>query len=340
MKKKGNTTVKDIARESGYSAATVSKALNGYKDIPEETVKKIREVAERLNYTPNAAARQLKTKSSRNIGVLFEDRTGSGLTHEYFAAILDGIRKGLEINGYDMSFISKSEMSTYLQQARYRKYDGIIIASADFRDPEVVELAESEIPVLAIDYSYPNRSSVHSDNVDGGYTLTRHLLKLGHKKIAVIHGEDTLVTRSRLNGFYRAMKEAGVTVKSELIRAARYHDPESTAYETEMLLRFKDEPTAIMFPDDYAFLGGLKVLSAKGVKIPEEISVTGYDGMKLANMLVPKLTTYFQDADEIGKRSAQKLMECIEDPVNCVQEQIGVKGYLLKGESTTAPRKK
>jgi DNA-binding LacI/PurR family transcriptional regulator len=329
-------TIKDISKKCGVSPATVSKALNGYDDISEETIRLVRQTASELNYTPNAAARLLKTSISHNIGVLFVDDTMSGLTHEYFSYILNSVKEEAEINGYDITFISqklgKRKMS-FLQHCLYRNCDGVVIASVNFDSKAVHELINSDVPVVTIDYAFDNVSSVLSDNVEGAYELTSYLLNKGHRKIGYIFGEQTSVTNKRLVGFNKAMKEHGVSVPPEYLVQGRYHDADVVREATAKLMDLPDPPTAIMFPDDISFLGGQAELTRRGLRIPEDISVCGYDGINLSGLLQPPLTTWHQDADRIGKESVRKLIETIEHRSTCAAEQIMVSGQLVSGSS-------
>ena len=184
-------TIKDISKALGVSPATVSKALNGYSDINPQTAERIRAAAKEMHYLPNIAARQLKTNRSHNIGVLFVDATNSGLTHEYFAAILNSAKETFEKLGYDVTFISDTIAGTkasFLEHARYRNCDGVLIASVDFTSPQVVELVKSEIPTVTIDYPFNDKSAVMSDNLEGQYELTKYVLEMGHRRIGLIHG--------------------------------------------------------------------------------------------------------------------------------------------------------
>jgi len=329
-------TIKDISEKCGYSPATVSKALNGYGDINAKTAEQIRKVAAEMHYLPNAAARQLKTNTSHNIGVLFVDETMSGLTHEYFAPILNSAKEELEKAGYDVTFISRNimgEEGTYLEHARYRHCDGILIASVDFEDPQVVELVKSEIPTVTIDYSFDGHSSVMSDNIEGAYNLIRYLIEMGHRRIGIIHGEMTLVTRKRMNGIRRALKQYGISIPEEYILEADFHNTKASAEATKKLMSLETPPTVIMYPDDFSYLGGMAELEKLGCRIPEDVSVTGYDGIKLSQALRPRLTTWYQDTEKIGRVSADKLIEEIEEKETCVPEQIPVSGHLLEGRS-------
>lgn len=329
-------TIKDISKRCKVSPATVSKALNGYEDISKETIELVKRTAQEMHYMPNAAARQLKTNISHNIGVLFVDETMCGLTHEYFSAILNSTKEEAERLGYDITFISQNiggEKISFAEHCRYRKCDGVVIASVDFYNPGVMELMRSEIPTVTIDFAANNQNCVMSDNVNGTYSLVNYLAEKGHRKIAFIHGESTSVTEKRLIGFYRGCEEHGIEVPEEYVVKGIYHDPKSSARATEYLMNQKEPPTAIMYPDDYSYIGGMNQLEKMGYSIPDDVSVVGYDGINLSQVLRPKLTTYYQDAEKIGKESARKLVETIENPKTSIPEQIMVTGRLIEGKS-------
>jgi len=332
----GTVTIRDISKKCGVSVSTVSKALNNYGDVGSETAEMIRRTAREMHYVPNTAARQLKTNCSHNIGVLFVDETGSGLTHEYFSAILDAARTESEKLGYDITFIGKnlgeSPMS-YVEHCRYRKCDGVLIANMDFENPDVIDLVKSEVPVVTIDFSFDSVSCVMSDNMAGGYGLTEYLIKKGHKKIAFIHGEKTSVTNKRLVGFNRALKDHGITIPPEYLVQGRYHDPKKSREATRFLMELPDPPTAILYPDDYSYLGGMIELEKMNLSVPDDVSAAGYDGIPMAEVLRPRLATWRQNAGEIGRLSARKLVEKIEHSQTCVDEEIPVSGRLVEGTS-------
>ncbi|WP_102341392.1 LacI family DNA-binding transcriptional regulator [Galactobacillus timonensis] len=327
-------TIKDIARAAGVSTSTVSKALNGYGDVGAQTAEKIRKIAQEMNYLPDAAARVLKTNRSYNIGIVFEDGTESGLTHEYFSHILNSAKNELENHGYDITFIGgKVGGNSFLSHCRYRKVDGVLIASVDFHNPQVVELVNSEIPTITIDYQFDSHSCVMSDNVQGAYDLVKYLVAMGHRKIAFIHGEKTSVTIKRLSGFNKAVREFGLNIPAEYIRESRYHNIERTMKEAEEVLALPNRPSVLMFPDDYTAIGCRPLFEKLGVRIPEDLSITGYDGIPLSQETRPCLTTEKQDAQAIGAKAAAKLVDLIENKDSQIVEQIVVEGTLLKGET-------
>ena len=329
-------SLKDIALHCGVSVATVSKVLNGQQGIGEVTRKKVLAAAKELGYTANSAARALKTNKTYNLGILFVDLQNSGFMHEYFASMLNYFRIESEQKGYDITFINSNVghlNRSYLQHAMYRGVDGVALICADFKDPLVEELAYSDLPVVTLDHVYHNRTAVLSDNTNGIMSLLKYVYEKGHRKIAYIHGNETSVTENRMTGFYKAVEELGLTIPDEYIRECEYHEPDSCYEATKELLSLKDRPTCIFFSDDYSYIGGANAIAEAGLRIPDDISVVGYDGIHMAKMISPKLTTWEQNTKELGRIAADKLIERIEHPKTAIPEYIVVNGRLLPGET-------
>ena len=333
-------SMKDIAKKCGVSVATVSKALNGQKDIGEETRKRICAAAEEMGYMASSVARALKTNRSYNLGMLFVDERRSGLGHEYFSTILEGFKAEAESHGYDITFINShvgDQPTSYVKHARYRGLDGIIIACVNFEDPRIRELAASGIPMVTIDYVFEGHTAILSDNVNGVDSLVRHAYNRGHRKIAFLHGENTAVTRGRLTGFHQACQELGLKIPPEYIIPCVYHNPDLCEKATWKLLHLADPPTCILFTDDFSFIGGHNAILSSGYSLPwgttgsKAISALGYDGINLARMM--KLTTYTQNAMVIGKTAAERLIHRIEHPDEFAPEQILISGELLVGNT-------
>ena len=325
-------SMKDIAKRCGVSVATVSKALNGQPDIGGETRARIAAVAEEMGYMTNSAARALKTNRTYHLGVLFVDERQSGLSHEYFSTVLESFKVEAESHGYDITFINHNvggRPTTYLQHCLYRGVDGVVIACVDFNDPGVRELVDSGIPLVTIDHVFNNRLAVVSDNVEGLSELVRYVYGKGHRRIAFLHGQHTAVTENRLIGFYRACEELGLEIPPEYVRECAYHDPDRCAQVTRELLALPERPSCILFPDDYSYIGGLNALNEAGLRVPEDISVCGYDGIHLARVL--KLTTYSQDTKALGATAAAGLIRLIEHPKTTLTDRIRIPGSLLPG---------
>ena len=327
-------TIRMIAKACGCSTATVSKALNGASDVSAETAERIRRTAQEMGYTPNAAARALKTSRSYNFGVLFEINTSLGLTHEYFARILNSFKDRAEQLGYDISFISDrlgGRDITYTEHARYRNCDGVLIASVEYLDPAVLELVNSGIPVVTIDYIFDHCGSVQSDNVRGMQDLVRHVYSLGHRRIAFIHGEDTAVTKIRVASFYRTCQELGLEIPDTWVKQGLYHDTALAAELTRQLLELPNPPSCILYPDDITYIGGLNEIERMGLSIPRDVSAVGYDGMNVSRILRPNLTTLFQDAEAIGATAAEELARAVEEGKVYIPGRIVIPGKLLPG---------
>ena len=329
-------SMKEIARRCNVSVATVSKSLNGYSDISEETRNLIQKTASELGYLPNSSARALKTNRSHNIGVLFVDESRSGLTHDYFNHVLESFKKTAEEKGYDITFssgnISGQKMS-YYEHCRYRGVDGVVVACVNFYTDEIQELLRSELPIVTIDHVCDGKIAVVSNNVQGMEELVTYAFRKGHKKIAYIHGDDTAVTKNRLSSFYRTLKRFGIEVPDEYVLQAPYRNADEAAERTAQLLDLKDPPTCIFCPDDFAAIGCINEIRERGLRIPEDISIAGYDGINIAQILEPKLTTICQDTAAIGRTAAEKLVVLIEDPKTTLNERYTIYGILFKGAS-------
>ena len=330
-------SMKDIANACGVSVATVSKALNDYKDVGTETKEYIRQVAKEMGYFPNSAAKALKTNRTYNLGVLFIDDSQSGLTHDYFCYVLDSFKRTAEEKDYDITFINCSKMRkskmSYLEHAKYRGFDGVIIACIDFENPEVMELVRSEIPVVTIDYVFNGRIGVLSDNISGVKDLMHYVYDKGHRKIAFVHGTESAVAEARLKSFYHTAYELGLEIPDEYILPSAFRSTKESYSQTIKLLELENPPTCILYPDDFACYGGITAIQERGLRVSEDISVVGYDGIQSGRYMGMKLTTLKQDTERIGSIAAQNLISLIEQPKATLSEPIMVKGEVLEGNT-------
>ena len=330
---KGNSvmvSMKDIANACGVSVATVSKALSDRLDIGIETKTLVRQKALEMGYLPNTQARALRTNRTYNIGVLFVEGTNSGLTHEYFIGIINSFKYLAEEKGYDITFVNRLNNS-YLEHSRSRRFDGIMVACIDFHNSEILELAESEIPLVTIDYILPNRTGIVSDNAKAMRSLVEYIYSQGHRKIAYIYGEDSAVTRLRVDSIYKVAKEKELEIPDTYVREAKYRDVSLAGRITEELLDLPEPPTCIIYPDDYAALGGIDAIRNRGLRIPDDISIAGYDGIPILSQLKPQMTTIKQNTKVIGEMAAEKLIELIEYPERKEIMTVTVKSQLIKG---------
>lgn len=327
-------TLKDIARECKVSFSTVSKALKGSPEISIETTEFIKKKAQEMGYHPNIAARSLRTNRTYDIGVIFEDKTGAGFQHQYFATIISGIQKVAFQKGYEMTFVGGDSTKNYdyYSHALARNYDGLAILSCDFTSSGITGLVKSEIPTVSLDYFYDlDHAAVMSDYSAGINELLEYVISMGHKKIAMIHGEKTWVTDERIQAFNKVCKAHGIDVPAEYFAEGLYHDPVTSSAATEVFLSLPEPPTCIFYPDDYAALGGIRELTSRGLKPGKDISIVGYDGIALTSMMIPPLTTYEQNGETIGRVMAEALINKIENPENFEPKKEMITGRLIKG---------
>ena len=329
-------SMKDIAAACGVSVATVSKALSGHTDIGQNTRELVCRRAREMGYMPNSAARALKTNRSGCIGVVFSDAGGRGLTHEFFAAVLDSFKVEIESHGYDLIFINcnvTGSHTDYLEHCLYRGVDGVAVICVDYYDDRVQELVASGLPLVTLDHAFAGRNAVLSDNTGGAESLVRFAHKKGHGKIAFIHGERTAVTEQRLQGYYRCMEALGLEVPDGFVLSSRYYDADGSYAAAKKLLSLPERPTCILFPDDFSLIGGTRAILEAGLRIPEDISVMGYDGIVVSQVMSPRITTFRQDTVLLGKTAAELLLESIDRPKAALPSHRIVPGELIAGES-------
>jgi LacI family transcriptional regulator/LacI family purine nucleotide synthesis repressor len=210
----------------------------------------------------------------------------------------------------------------------------VVIACVEFSDPQVDELIKSNIPVVTIDHSFYNRIAIVSDNIKGVKELVTYIYEQGHRKIAYVHGqEDTAVTQSRVASFYNTMQELGVSIPDEYVISTPYRNTDKAFEATNRLLDLEDPPTCILYPDDFAAFGGLNAIRQRGLRVPEDVSVAGYDGIAIARHISPRMTTVVQNTEKIGSEAAAKLIDLINNPKGTLIEQIVVDGRLERGET-------
>lgn len=331
-------TIYDIARETGYSAPTISKALNGTGGLSVKTRDKILKAAEALGYKPNMAARSLTTKKSYLVGVIFEDADMQrGFEHPLFGGIMNTIRTEMENFGYDLIFLSRSLLAkkrSYLEHCHHRNVDAVMIINPLSVDEDLMELANSDIPCVSINYLIPGVPSVVTANVDAGYRAGKYFIEKNHKKIGYISGSFTefnLAAKERLEGLKKAISEAGVEFSENNIEYCSKWTRESGYEAMKRLYQKNPEITAVFIANDNMAFGAMEYLESINVKMPEQVSIIGFDDEQASEFITPSLTTFKQNRITIGKLSSEMLMNLLVGiPVHdCVR----VKAELVERKS-------
>ena len=216
--------------------------------------------------------------------------------------------------------------------------DGVCLACLDFSTDEVRDLVESEIPCVTMDHRFKQVAAVLSDNENGMHMLVDYAVKQGHTRIAMIHGHNnSVVTSTRIDQFRSAMEFHGLPVPEEYLQSGLYNDIELTRDIVLRLLRLPERPTCILLPDDYCYFGAQDAAREMGLKIPDDISFTGYDGIDLTQTVRPPLTTIRQDSEELGRECARKLIMRIEQPDVTTRRVSVIPVSFVQGGTVTHP---
>ncbi|HIT90438.1 MAG TPA: LacI family DNA-binding transcriptional regulator [Candidatus Merdenecus merdavium] len=332
-------SLKDIADICGVSISTVSKALNNKADISKAKKEEIQKVAKELNYIPNYMASTLRSKRTRNIGVLLSENTRTNLMHEHFARILNSFKDTVEERGYIVTFLNSSHYSkrlSYIEQCRYMNFDGVFILCADYEQQEVDDLLSSDFPIVVIDHEVKRHINVASNQYGDMRRLMQFIYDRGHRRIAYIHGENEEVTKLRILAYQSFMKEHQLSVPKEYTYSCPYRDYEKSGSLTKAVLALSKPPTCIIYPDDLTAVGGMNIMQELGMRIPEDMSLAGYDGLNIVNIVRPRLTTIRQDTVSMGIQAGNRLINKIEFPgEETSAATVIVDGMVEPGETVT-----
>lgn len=333
-------TLKDVARKSGYSVTTVSRALNGHSDVNEQTRRKIKAVAEKLHYYPNRLAQQLVTKKANVIGLYSLDR--QTFQNQFIALLISGLMDEATRHDFNLLLFTTQRLQTaqeVVNQCAHRGLGGAVIAGLRVHEPLIGELPRTDFPVVLIDVPTrgPRATYVSADNVLGALQALEHLVELGHRCIGFINGHNQAwVSRQREEGYRRGVLEHGLEFREGYIFEGDF-SKESGRLGAKVLLNRHPELTALFVASDLMAVGAVEELTAMGLDVPEKVSVIGFDDQDFCVHTKPSLTTIRQDMYEFGRRAAQELIRMIEDR-NYVPQHLDLLPTLVKRASTGGVR--
>lgn len=307
-------TIYDVAEKAGVSIATVSKVINETGRIGEKTRKRVLQVMDELNYRPSVVASALTGKNTYTIGLLLPD-----LANPFFAEIARSVEdRGHEL-GYSLVMCSTDNKpdkeGRYLSVLRQKSVDGVILATGIYRDETLRELIDHKIPIALIARDMPHLTvdTVRVDDFVGGYQATHHLLELGHRRIAIIVEDlNVMSSRERLRGYREAHQERGVPVDESLVLVSDF-TVEDGKRVTGQLLDRDEPPTAIFACNDLLAIGVIQAARLRGLIIPDDLSIVGFDNTILATIVDPPLTTVAQPIHEMGRQVMDLLIQEIEN---------------------------
>ena len=317
----------DIAKIAGVSRSTVSRVINNYSNVPEETRRKILEIIKENHYVPHASARMLAGIKNRVIGLFIidmkSDSEGKQLTiSAYFSTFNGAIIDVANKMGYNVlvSIVSKPIHYKKVKEAFYNKTisGGIFIGERN-DEPEIKEIINAGYKVALIDQDvksdeevYKKCIIVNADSFKGAYDATKYLIELGHAKIAHISGSAGIFsTIERIEGYKEALKDSGITIKNNLIVKGNYNF--ESGYNATKKLLSKNSPTAIFMGNDSMAIGAMQAIEELGLKVPEDISIIGFDDIEVARYLTPALTTVRMALLEMASIANNALITSIEN---------------------------
>jgi DNA-binding LacI/PurR family transcriptional regulator len=310
-------SLKQVAHAAGVSAATVSRVLNAAPNVSGETRLRVEQAIETLKYQPSRVARRLRTQGGpgQMIGLLVPD-----IQNPFYVEVVRGVEDRAYANrcGVMMCNFAQTEEKEhfFLDIMRHERVDGLIVAPARSDDRKVMEVVRSGIPVVCVDRGLKDADvdMVVVDNVEGARGAVEHLIRLGHRRIAYVAGLPQIPsTNERLDGYRAALDAAGITPDASLIRHGNSKH-ESGRDLTAELLDMPEPPTALFTGNNLITLGALETIHRRGLRIPEDVALVGFDDMYWATSLNPPLTAVSQPGYEIGRRAADLLFQRVAEP--------------------------
>lgn len=310
--------IKDIADRAGVSPTTVSNVIHGKTGrVSKATVEKINRILKEMEYVPSISARMLANNSSGLIGValgFMKKGNASSFEDPFVSAMLGNLEYQIREHGYYMMLVARHEQDDLMQQALGWNFDGMIAMA--LKEKEIAELSERlGKPLVTIDQYLPPELGVRSITMDdrgGAYQMSQYLIGKGHKKFLFLSDCDLGVDHYRWLGVRQAMEEAGIE-DFESRHIVIPWDPEQREKAYEEMLPFFKKQTALFFSSDYYALEASNFLQNRGIKVPEEISIAGFDYVTYATLARPKLTTVHQMVDGKARRAVEVLMHLIQD---------------------------
>lgn len=319
---KNKAGIIEVAKKAGVSIATVSRVVNGSDAVKSDTREKVKKVIDEMNYVPYAAARELASKelgarSIRDVGVILPS-----IYNEFFAEVLEGIENSLRHEDYFLMLNctrNNSEREMHCIRAMVnRKVSGIIVLSPNTRDADEEFYKEivQEVPLVFVNASFkiPGASYVENDEATGTQDALRYLFELGHKKILMVSGINSDSYTIKEETFKEMMQSEDFNASDYILNIEEGNSSETADLAADLLMEVlpKTDATAIFCCNDLMAVGALNACNYLGLKVPEDISVVGYDNTNVANVMIPKLTSVDQNMFQLGRNAAKLLIEKIE----------------------------
>ncbi|WP_019243324.1 MULTISPECIES: LacI family DNA-binding transcriptional regulator [Bacillus] len=312
---KKKPSIKDVAEKSGVSTATVSHVINGTRYVSEEVSNKVKNAMKELQYVPNPIARSLRSQHSHIIGLIIPVKRASDTANLFFMTIAQGIEATLTKNGYKLILCNSYEdvelEQEHIDMFNAQQVDGLIIAPVT----EDYTHIQEQYPIVFIDRkpaAYKG-DCVFSNNYQGAYEATDHLIKKGHTKIGFMTGDMNISTgKDRFDGYKQALLDSGIEIQDSYIKFGDVNL--ETGYQLAKELMEKKEVSALFVANNILTMGAIRYFQDYHVKIPDEMAIIGFDDYEWSMILNPPLTSVKQPAFEMGQKAAEVMLERIHNP--------------------------
>lgn len=332
-------TIEDVARQCGVSTATVSRALRGLPNVAPSTRARVLLAAEQLNYSIDVQASRLASGRAMTVGLILPL-----IDQWFFFKVSTAAEIILLTHGYDVLRVHvpslESQTLELHKMVNSRKVDGLIIFSTSLSKRDIELARRKQLPMVTVESTYDDFPSVLIDNIAAAQAATNHLLNLGHSDIALLGGlEDDpmrfIVPRLRRDGYIRALTDAGIEPRDELMVSGNF-SAVGGAEAMAQLLSIRNPPSAVFAMCDEMAIGAMKTIRNMGLRVPDDLSVVGFDDHDLARYL--DLTTVRQPVGDFGERAAEMLLKILNGEQASGQEMIEHLSVKLMIRATTGPR--
>lgn len=319
----GRLNIKTVAGLAGVSISTVSKVINGYSDVSEETKQRVLQIMKDHAYVPSSSAKTLATNRSNLIGVVFAGKLNVDFSHHFFIEVLNSFKKQIGVLGYDLLFFSNEKFhfsgEDYLARCRHFQIDGCIIISGQEMEAAINELDQSDIPCIGIDLPLAGKSSgyIMSDNYNISTKVVEHFYMLGYREIGYIGSTaNSDISNMRAKGFRNAMQSFGLAVREEWLAHGEDFFEESGYSAMKKLMEDGPLPRAIFAGSDLLAIGAMRALKEEGFRVPEDVAIVGCDDIDACKYMSPPLTTIAQNKTKIGRLAAMMLSDLINNQMS------------------------
>lgn len=331
------SSIKDIGRLANVSHSTVSRALRGSPLISPETAARIRELAEQTGYRPSAVARSLVTSRTDTIGVVV-----TSIADPFAAEVVLGIEDAANANNYSVILANSNALPDreikVVRAFEERRVDGIIVTSSRVGATYVELLSRTRVPIVLLNNQHPSDYvySVMIDNVGASMCATRHLIGLGHRRIAYIGDRFGCQSDTeRFSGYLSALDLAGLPFTPEYVTHGNGR-PECGTSTMEALLALPSPPTGVFCYNDMTAIGALRAVAERGLRVPDDLSLVGFDDLFVAQYSTPPLTTVRQPMRDMGRLALETLVKLLSG--GSTQPSIKLSGELIVRQSTASPK--